>query len=97
MIVIANVFPKLQTVKDLVRPLSKKRRFRTCFDSQHVKASQILSKSAWESFCNVFSSFSENLILKISALVLGEILAVFDNTLTDECKYTVQDCKEFHF
>ena len=29
----ANVFPKLQTVKDLVKPLSRKRRFRTSFDS----------------------------------------------------------------
>ena len=36
---------KLQIVKILPRPLSKKRRFRTRFDSQHVKASQILAKS----------------------------------------------------
>ena len=57
MIVIANVFPKLQTVKILVRPLSKKRRFRTRFDSQHVKTSEILAKSPWEHFCHVFSSF----------------------------------------
>ena len=45
MIVIANVFPKLKNVKGFVRPLSKKCRFRTRFDSQHVKASQILTKS----------------------------------------------------
>ena len=45
MIVIANVFPKLQTVKNLIRPLSKKRRFRTRFDSQHFKASEIFVKS----------------------------------------------------
>ena len=45
MIVIANVFPKLQTVKILVRPLSKKRPFRTLFEIQHVKASQMLVKS----------------------------------------------------
>ena len=45
MLVIANVFPKLQTVKDLVRPLSKKRCSRTRFDSQHVKESQLLVKS----------------------------------------------------
>ena len=44
MIVIANVFSKLQTVKNLFRPLSKKLRLRTRFDSQHVKASQILAK-----------------------------------------------------
>ena len=42
MIVIANVFPNLGTVKILLRPLSKKDRFRTHLDSQHVKASQIL-------------------------------------------------------
>ena len=47
-IVIANIFPKLQTVKILVRPLSKKQRFRKRVDSQHVKASRILAKSQFE-------------------------------------------------
>ena len=42
MIVLANVFPKLENVKNFVRTLSKKRRFRTRFDSQHVKASQTI-------------------------------------------------------
>ena len=46
MIVIANVLPILQTVKALVRPLSKKRRFRRSFDSENVKGSQTLVKSA---------------------------------------------------
>ena len=45
MIVIANVFPKLQTVKNFVRPLFKKRRFGTRFDTQHDKVSQVLEKS----------------------------------------------------
>ena len=45
MIVTPNVFPKLRTLKILVRPLTKKRRFKTRFDSQHVKASQMLAKS----------------------------------------------------
>ena len=39
MIVIANVFPKIQTVKIFVRKLSQEHRFRTDFGSQHVKAS----------------------------------------------------------
>ena len=39
MIVIANVFPKLQTVKILLRRLSKKGCYRTRCDSQHVKVS----------------------------------------------------------
>ena len=44
-IVIATAFPKLRTVKNLVRAISKKCRFSTRFDSLHVKASQILPKS----------------------------------------------------
>ena len=46
MIVIATLLRKLQAVKDLVRPLSKKHRFKTLFDRQHVKRSQTLPKSA---------------------------------------------------
>ena len=46
MIVIASLLRKLQAVKDLVRLLSKKHCFRTPFDSQHVKGSQTLAKSA---------------------------------------------------
>ena len=62
MILIANVFPKLHTVKNLARGLSKKHRFRERFDSEHVKESQILAKYSWERFNHVFSSFSEILI-----------------------------------
>ena len=39
MMVPANLLPKLQTLNNLVRPLSKKRSFRTRFYSEHVKAS----------------------------------------------------------
>ena len=38
MIVIANVFPKLQTLKIFVKKLSQENSFRTGFGSQHVKA-----------------------------------------------------------
>ena len=56
-IVIANIFPKLKTVKNLFRPTSKKRRLRTCFESQHF--SQTLVKSAWEHFYHIFSALWE--------------------------------------
>ena len=46
MIVIATLFWKLQTVKDLVRPLYKKHSARTPFDSQNGKGSKTLVKSA---------------------------------------------------
>ena len=45
MMVLANVFPKLQTVKNFVTSLCKKRRFGTRLDSRHVKVSRILTKS----------------------------------------------------
>ena len=40
-----NHFGKKDDCQILLRPLSKKRCFRTRFHSQHVKASQILAKS----------------------------------------------------
>ena len=61
-IVIANVFPKLQTVKDSVRRFSKKRRFRTSFDSQYVKGPQTIVKSAWEHIYQIFRSLSREMV-----------------------------------
>ena len=70
MITIANVFPKLQTVKDLVRKLSRKLRFRTTFDSQHVKGFQKLVKSSSGDFYHIFSLLWDTLIWKMSLLVI---------------------------
>ena len=56
MIFIAIAFPKLQTVKHLVRPLFKKRCFRTPFESQHVEGHQTFLKSARERFYHIISS-----------------------------------------
>ena len=72
MIIIANVFPKLQTVKIQLRPTSKKRCFGTRFDGQHVKACQILVKQPKERFYPILSSFSGKLIYKMSPLALRE-------------------------
>ena len=46
MIVVATLFRKLQTVKDLVKLLSKKQYFGKLFDNQLVKGSQTLVNSA---------------------------------------------------
>ena len=93
MIVIANLFLKLQVVKNFVRPLYKKGRFRTRLDTQHVNASQVLANSPWGHIYHVFPSISENLISKMCPLVLAEILLVFVNTLTADDKYRNQHCK----
>ena len=70
MIVIATLFRKLQTLKDLVRPLFKKQCFGIFFDNEHVKESQTLLKSSKEHFDHIFSSVWETLIWKISPLVI---------------------------
>ena len=94
LILIANVFPKLETVKTLVRPLFKKCRFRTRFDSQHVKASEVLVKSQGEHFYHIFASLSGKLIWKMCPpIVLREILGVLVNSLNVDGKYRVQDCE----
>ena len=54
MIVIANLFLELQTVKDIVRSLSNKRCFRTPLDSQHVKVFQTFVKSSRDLFLTFF-------------------------------------------
>ena len=44
--VIATLFRKLQTMKDMDRALSKKHRFGTPLDSHHIKGSETYIKSA---------------------------------------------------
>ena len=95
--VIANVFPKLQTVKNLVKPLSRKCRFRTSFVSQRVHGWQKLAKSGWEQFYHIFWSLLGEMIRKISPLLKFEILGVFVNTLTTHDKYPVRDCQNLQF
>ena len=90
-IVIANVFPKLTTVQDLVRPLTKKRRVRTSFDSQHVRVSQTLVKSSWEHFYHLFPSLWEEMTWKISPRLKFEIIRVFVNTWSADYNYPVPD------
>ena len=60
MTLIAYVFPKLQTGKNLVKQMSKKPRFGTPLDSQHVKGSQTLAKSAATHFYHIFHQFQGN-------------------------------------
>ena len=91
MMVIANVFPKFNTVNKFVRPLCENPHFRRSFHKQHMKVSQKLLKYPWENVYEVFLSFWEKLISKMSPLLLPEILLVFLNRLTAEAKYPIED------
>ena len=52
-IVVANIFPKLTTVQDSVRPLTKKHRVRTSFHNELVKVAQALAKSSLKHFYHI--------------------------------------------
>ena len=56
MTVLAYVFPKLGTVKNVVSQMSKKPCFRTLFESQHAKGFQTQLKSLRKFYCQMFSS-----------------------------------------
>ena len=81
------VFPKSQTAKDLDRPMSKRRYFRTPFDSQHVKGSKRHMKSAYQQFYHIFSSLWRKVSFKMFLLVTSEIFGLFVNTLTADDLY----------
>ena len=57
---VATLFRKLQTGKDLFRPVSKKHHFRTNFDSEHVKGSQVKSGSL-----RVMKKYDESALMQI--------------------------------
>ena len=69
-IAIPTLFRKLENVKNLVRPLSKKYLFRNSFKNQHVKQSQTLVKYASEHFHHLFLLLWETLMWKIAPLVI---------------------------
>ena len=54
MALIAYVFLKLQTMKDMFRQMFKSPRFRESLESEHLKASQTLMKSPQAHVYHIF-------------------------------------------
>ena len=69
--------------------MPKKQRIRTLMDSQHVKGSETLHKSAQQYFCHIFWSLWKKISSKNSVLVVSEILRLFVNILTPDEKYSL--------
>ena len=69
--------------------MPKKIRVRNLMDSQHVKVSERLLKSARQYFCHIFWSLWKNMSSKNSLLVVSEILRLFVNILTPDEKYSL--------
>ena len=91
MMVTANEFLKLQSVKILVIYLSLNSAV-----SEHALTVNMWKRPKYlqismRALLSCVSSFSLSLIFKNYSLVLGDILGVFVNTLTGDAKYPVQE------
>ena len=69
--------------------MPKKSQIRTLTDSQHVKGSETLHKSARQYFPDIFLSLWKKITSKNSVLVVFEILTLFVNILTPDDKYSL--------
>ena len=69
--------------------MPKKPLVRTLKESQHVKRSETLLKSARQNFCHIFWSLWKEISSKSSVLVISEILRLFVNILTPDDKYSL--------
>ena len=89
MILIADVFAKLRTCKNLVNSMSKKSRFQGSFGKQHGKLAQTLLKFAWQHLCHIYWRLRTQLTCKKSLLVIDKISRLFPNTLSAYGKYSL--------
>ena len=84
---VAQLSPKLLTLKDLVTLISETLLFRIPVKTQRVNGSQTLLKYAEQLFCLIASFLSGILREQTSLLVASEILGLFVNTLIADDKY----------
>ena len=88
MTLVADVFPKLRTPKNVIKSISKKSRFRESFERQHRKSLQTLLKSERQHLYHIYWSLWKQLTYKKSLLVIDKILKMFINTLATNDKYS---------
>ena len=89
MTLIAGVFPKLQTPKNVVTSVSKKSRFKGSFGKQRGKRDQTLLKFACQYHYHIYWSLWRQLTCKKSLLVICKISRLFPNTLSADGKYSL--------
>ena len=89
MTLIADVFPKIQTPKNVAEKISKRSSFRGHFDKQHAKGDQTLLKSEPHHLYQIYWSLWKQLNWKKYLLVIFKLLRMFVNILTAEEKYSL--------
>ena len=91
MTLIADVFQKLRTSKNMVRSMRKKSHFRGSVEKQHGKCSQILFKFEGHLLYHIYYSLRSQLSHKKSLLAIAKISKLFPNTLSSNGKYSLLD------
>ena len=86
---IANVFPKLRTSKNVVRSISKQNRSRVPLEKQRSNWEKTLLKSERRHVYHIYWSLWKKLRLKKFLLVICNIFRLFVNTFTAYDKYSV--------
>ena len=89
MTLIADVFRKLRTAKNIVRSIPKNSLFRESVEKQRAKCAQRLFKFEGQSICHIYWSLGSQLSYKKSLLMKWKISNLFPNTLTADGEYSV--------
>ena len=89
MTLIAKVFPKLRTLKNMVRSICKKFCFKGSFGKQHGKLAQTLLKFERQRICDIYWSLCTQLACKKPLLVTCKISTLFPNKLSADGKYSL--------
>ena len=87
MILIADVFPKLRTQKNIVRSMPKKTFFKGSFEKQHGKCAQTFFKCQGRLLYHIHGWLWRQVSNKKSLLVICKISRLFPNTLSADGKY----------
>ena len=91
MTLIADVFPKLRTPKNMVRSMPKKSCFTGFVEKQHGKCPQTLFKFSGQPLYHIYWSLGSQMSYKKSLLVICKISKLFPNTLSAVAKYYLLD------
>ena len=89
MTLIADVFPKLRTPKNIVISMPKKSRFRGSVKKQHGKCAKTFFKIEGHLLYHIYWSMRRQLCYKKPLLVICKILKLFPNTLSAYGKYSL--------
>ena len=91
MTLIADVFLKLRTPKNMVRSMPKKSHFRGSVEKKHGKCAQTLFKFEVQLIYHIYWSLRRQLSYKKFLLVICKMSSLFSNTLSADGKYSLLD------